>query len=206
MEVIESWQYSNPDGSADITLANGSIPDLAGVCYPIAGTSGNPSLTGLNSHAIFTYMGSRPGAPAPDRHPIRLCLELAGVGSDATTGVEDIYLVHPQDLLVGGVHTKNVKLLLWGRATYTFGTKAITGGRTSHVYAKSISWSSKGGSEAFGGGVPMINTYPGVGISDAGPAGLVIYDIGPAIGVVRVPALGASSPATGVAPMHMRYR
>lgn len=199
MEVKGALRYSNAAGSSNITAASpGSLANsyLASDGYFSGNTPTSPAGT------VFIKMNG-----LPDRREIRAFLTLAGVDAspDDKTGREDIYLVVENKL--DGETVTGYTLWKLGQAVYTFSTNAVLGGRTGHKYPKKVAWTSKGVSEAFGAGAALVQPLPASSSeAAAGPAGIGIYDIGPAIGILRVPALGASSGATSVAPLHQIWR
>jgi hypothetical protein len=195
MEVQGTLKYSVPYASgdpADITLAHGSKPSIAAL---YADTSSFPA------GSVFVAMSG-----TSDRRAIRALLTMACTnGADDKTGDEDIYAVVPFKDTVGGVPVKKFMPVKLGNAVYTFGVVALTGLRTGHKSAKSVVFTSDEVSRAIGFGQETIQTYPKVG-NTGNIAGLIVGDIGPAVGLLRVPTLGASAPATSVAPMHLLFR
>ncbi|MCC6428312.1 MAG: hypothetical protein IT435_16010 [Phycisphaerales bacterium] len=132
--------------------------------------------------------------------PRRADLLLVGVGADATTVREKLYRVTSSSPAIPG---SQIMLEYIGEHTATLGTDAVTNGRANHVYAKSASFAGSG----------LLNKLAGVdesnlafGVGGAGsPCGITLPHTANAIGILRVRAKGASSPATSVGGMHRRW-
>jgi len=189
MEIFGKETYSNADGTADLTVASGSLVVPAESYADIA------AVKAIANTAYIDLSG------IADRRSCRVWLTMAAVGSDGNTSKEDIYLAFEYRATIGSVDTTRIRLQKLGHIDYTQGTVAITGGRTSHKFAKTAVWTATGLSAAIGAGQEIANAVTG-----QSPSGVMIYDVGPAIGIVRCPALGASSPSTGIAPMHHAWR
>lgn len=142
--------------------------------------------------------------------PVRCTLLPAGVGNDGTTVRTPVWLVLPTRL-EGGGGTPGVRLAKLGDLTATLGADPVSvGGRANHVFAKSVSWTPTELAEAMSGGALKVGVFPASGGTPAAggqgnPAGICVYDIGNAIGVLLSPALGTSSPATAAAMLVERW-
>lgn len=189
-----------------------------GIVYSKPGVFGGASPAVIATHhASLETLAALPAVALidckgpPDGRPVRLNLWLLGEGSEDQSVREDLYIVLPSGLTGGGVLCQKI-----GQLSGTLGAEVVPafvpsgGGGVGEVptlqWCKTISWVSTGFAEALSGGALAPRPFPDGSGAAGSPCGLAVHDIGPALGLLRVPAKGTGSPATAAAGVHQRWR
>lgn len=179
MEPVESKRYSTDAGTADITATS--------VASPAKSYANVAAMLAANAGSVFEAFGER----GIDKY-LRADLSVGINGSNGHTCSESWHLVYTTDY--DGVQGVEVRPL--ADVTWTCGANAITAGRNSHKFPSAVTVTPKGEGEAMTGKAPVAQANE--------PAHVSVFDVGPAIGILRCMSKGPS--ATGIAPMRMRWR
>lgn len=187
MQAREARRYSTPAGTADFTAAAPAIPSTA--------------YNSLDEIAAIAGVLVR-FEESLDARYTRINVYPVGVGNVDETWRVDAYVVFPVDL----DGTRKYELQYLGQAPGTIGTDPVAGGRPNHKHSKTCSWNTSGFAEALSGGLLAVKPFPAGTGGPANPAGFAIHDVGPAVGILLVPAKGAATPVTSVTTRHERWQ
>ncbi|MEQ1787567.1 MAG: hypothetical protein ABL966_10980 [Acidimicrobiales bacterium] len=186
MEELGAMTYSNVAGSADFAGLVATVPTPAAAYASLAA-----AITALT--AVYAHVEEF--KPTAGR-PIRAVLSLAMAGSAGNTFNEDLYLAVPSNEDgVQGIGVQKAGSMVW-----TKGTGVLVGPRSGHTQPSGVVLTATGVVAALTGReLQVISQAPG-------GAGIVLYDIGPCVGLIRVFSKPASGGATGVAPRIQTWR
>jgi hypothetical protein len=132
----------------------------------------------------------------PKDAPIRVDLSASVIGADGETGLEDIYVVRKTwlDESKPGVVLSPIATGI----TWTAGPTdilAVMGGQTDEKWCKNVTLTDTG--------LALSRTGKPIGIFDASPAEITIFDVAEAVALIRVMRKGTG---TSVAPLGARWK
>ncbi len=173
----------------DVATARTSLPTLAAYYESVEAAleAARAESAGAVNAAAFVEF-----SPGLER-PFRAVLMAEGEGEDDDTADEKCYLVTR--------HHQGVRLTLAGTLEWVLGTTSVpvaVGGRADHKACKSVTLTDAG----------IASKLTGFALTkhdDAGGAAVVVYDIGNAIGLLRVLAVSASEGMDAVSPVGARW-